>query len=234
MVTLPAILPLASTTPSARNRTANDTTTTALRTSTPIAILMSRTTAFGLDGETENAIVIGLVIWLRSSQVRCFWRSFTTQRYPMQRSLNLTQTPIRRTTATMNPTKPHTSRSLRRPRMRISDSSTLAFGSDARDAYPAWFMEHQIPLSKEEIEGISSWISPRGFGFWEDSLGNMMGTFSVGAKLTRLVAFVPCPSPYLSISLASPCNPLTHGHPECLQIIRLSELPTFYVLNTEK
>ena len=161
--------------------------------------------------------MINLAIWLRSLQVRCSLGPFTAQRYPMQRSLNFTQTPIRRNTATMNAMNPHTSRSLRRPCMGISDSSTptvIAFGSGARDVYPAWFTECQIPPSKEEIEGIFSWISPRSFGYREDSLGNMMGTFSIGAELTWLVTFVP----YLSISLVSQCNSSTRDRPECLQI----------------
>jgi len=59
--------------------------------------------------------------------------------------------------------------------MGVSDSSTptiVDFGS-ARDSYPAWSTERQIPLSKEEIEDIFLDLTQK-FGFQRDSMRNMV------------------------------------------------------------
>ena len=67
------------------------------------------------------------------------------------------------------------SESLAVPRNGISESSTptvVDFGS-ARDAYPAWSTERQIPLSKEEIEDIFLDLTQK-FGFQRDSMRNMV------------------------------------------------------------
>jgi len=63
--------------------------------------------------------------------------------------------------------------------MGISESSTptvVDFGA-ARDAYPAWSTERQIPLSKEEIEDIFLDLTQK-FGFQRDSMRNMVGISS--------------------------------------------------------
>jgi 1,3-beta-glucan synthase len=43
----------------------------------------------------------------------------------------------------------------------------------ARDAYPAWSTEREIPLSKEEIEDIFLDLTQK-FGFQRDSMRNMV------------------------------------------------------------
>ncbi|KAF9463251.1 1,3-beta-glucan synthase [Collybia nuda] len=55
-----------------------------------------------------------------------------------------------------------------------SDSSTPTFidYGGAREAYPAWSSERQIPLSKEEIEDIFLDLTQK-FGFQRDSMRNM-------------------------------------------------------------
>ncbi|THU88102.1 1,3-beta-glucan synthase [Dendrothele bispora CBS 962.96] len=61
------------------------------------------------------------------------------------------------------------------PRMGQAESSTPTFvdyGSGARDSYPAWSTERQIPLSKEEIEDIFLDLTQK-FGFQRDSMRNM-------------------------------------------------------------
>lgn len=61
--------------------------------------------------------------------------------------------------------------------MGVSESSTptiVDFGG-ARDAYPAWSTERQIPLSKEEIEDIFLDLTQK-FGFQRDSMRNMVGS----------------------------------------------------------
>ncbi|KAI0072902.1 1,3-beta-glucan synthase [Panus rudis PR-1116 ss-1] len=66
--------------------------------------------------------------------------------------------------------------SLGPPRMGISESSTPTFvdsgPAGAREAYPAWGAERQIPLSKEEIEDIFLDLTQK-FGFQRDSMRNM-------------------------------------------------------------
>jgi 1,3-beta-glucan synthase len=82
------------------------------------------------------------------------------------------------------------SESLTAPRMGISESSTptvLDFGG-ARDAYPAWCTEREIPLSKEEIEDIFLDLTQK-FGFQKDSMRNMVSAGDVGAELKSLTAF---------------------------------------------
>ena len=44
----------------------------------------------------------------------------------------------------------------------------------AREAYPAWSSERQIPLSKEEIEDVFLDLTQK-FGFQRDSMRNMVG-----------------------------------------------------------
>jgi hypothetical protein len=63
-------------------------------------------------------------------------------------------------------------------RMGYSDSSTPTFmdyggPAGAREAYPAWSAERQIPLSKEEIEDIFLDLTQK-FGFQRDSMRNMV------------------------------------------------------------
>ncbi|KAG6889590.1 1,3-beta-D-glucan synthase [Termitomyces sp. Mi166 len=63
------------------------------------------------------------------------------------------------------------------PRMGQPDSSTPTFmdyggPAGAREAYPAWSSERQIPLSKEEIEDIFLDLTQK-FGFQRDSMRNM-------------------------------------------------------------
>ena len=43
----------------------------------------------------------------------------------------------------------------------------------AREAYPAWSSERQIPLSKEEIEDVFLDLTQK-FGFQRDSMRNMV------------------------------------------------------------
>lgn len=47
------------------------------------------------------------------------------------------------------------------------------YTSGARDSYPAWTAERQIPLSKEEIEDIFLDLTQK-FGFQRDSMRNMV------------------------------------------------------------
>lgn len=67
--------------------------------------------------------------------------------------------------------------SLGPPRVGISESSTPTFietgPAGAREAYPAWGSERQIPLSKEEIEDIFLDLTQK-FGFQRDSMRNMV------------------------------------------------------------
>jgi 1,3-beta-glucan synthase len=65
--------------------------------------------------------------------------------------------------------------------MGYSDSSTptyMEYGgpAGAREAYPAWNAERQIPLSKEEIEDIFLDLTQK-FGFQRDSMRNMVRSF---------------------------------------------------------
>ncbi|CAL1710231.1 unnamed protein product [Somion occarium] len=61
-------------------------------------------------------------------------------------------------------------------RVGVSESSTPTFvdhgPAGAREAYPAWGAERQIPLSKEEIEDIFLDLTQK-FGFQRDSMRNM-------------------------------------------------------------
>jgi 1,3-beta-glucan synthase len=66
-------------------------------------------------------------------------------------------------------------------RMGYPDSSTPTFmeyggPAGAREAYPAWNAERQIPLSKEEIEDIFLDLTQK-FGFQRDSMRNMVRPF---------------------------------------------------------
>jgi hypothetical protein len=68
--------------------------------------------------------------------------------------------------------------SLGQSRMGPSESSATAFAeytasSGAREPYPAWTVERQIPLSKEEIEDIFLDLAQK-FGFQRDSMRNMV------------------------------------------------------------
>ena len=83
--------------------------------------------------------------------------------------------------------------------MGISESSTptiVDFGGGARDAYPAWSTERQIPLSKEEIEDIFLDLTQK-FGFQRDSMRNMV------SPILRPSALTP------SQSHSSPSHPLS-------------------------
>ena len=67
-------------------------------------------------------------------------------------------------------------------RMGYPDSSTPTFmeyggPAGAREAYPAWSAERQIPLSKEEIEDIFLDLTQK-FGFQRDSMRNMVRSLS--------------------------------------------------------
>jgi len=62
--------------------------------------------------------------------------------------------------------------------MGMSEASTPTFvnyngPAGARDAYPAWSAERNIPLSKEEIEDIFLDLAQK-FGFQQDSMRNMV------------------------------------------------------------
>ena len=84
------------------------------------------------------------------------------------------------------------SESLTAPRMGISESSTptiFDFGG-ARDAYPAWSTEREIPLSKEEIEDIFLDLTQK-FGFQKDSMRNMVGASHIDAGLQSFTVFLP-------------------------------------------
>lgn len=68
------------------------------------------------------------------------------------------------------------------PRQGMSETPTFVdFGgqqSNARDQYPAWTTERQIPLSKEEIEDIFLDLTQK-FGFQRDSMRNMVRPLSL-------------------------------------------------------
>jgi len=86
------------------------------------------------------------------------------------------------------------SESLITPRVGISESSTptiFDFGG-ARDVYPAWSAEREIPLSKEEIEDIFLDLTQK-FGFQKDSMRNMVGAGHIDATLQSFTAFSPYP-----------------------------------------
>ena len=70
-------------------------------------------------------------------------------------------------------------------RMGYSDSSTPTFmeyggPAGAREAYPAWNAERQIPLSKEEIEDVFLDLTQK-FGFQRDSMRNMVRSFNLSS-----------------------------------------------------
>ena len=83
-------------------------------------------------------------------------------------------------------------------RMANSDSSTPTFvdyggSAGAREAYPAWNSERQIPLSKEEIEDIFLDLTQK-FGFQRDSMRNMVSSLQLYHQVAtgtvpRMVAF---------------------------------------------
>jgi 1,3-beta-glucan synthase len=59
-------------------------------------------------------------------------------------------------------------------RAEYPDSSTPTFPDyPVREAYPAWSVERQIPLSKEEIEDVFLDLTYK-FGFQRDSMRNMV------------------------------------------------------------
>ncbi|GAW01457.1 glycosyltransferase family 48 protein [Lentinula edodes] len=61
------------------------------------------------------------------------------------------------------------------PRMNSDFTSTptiVDYSTGARDSYPAWSSDRQIPLSKEEIEDIFLDLTQK-FGFQRDSMRNM-------------------------------------------------------------
>jgi hypothetical protein len=73
---------------------------------------------------------------------------------------------------------PASSESLGPSRIGMSDSNATAWAEyagppGAREAYPAWSAERQIPLSKEEIEDIFLDLTQK-FGFQRDSMRNMV------------------------------------------------------------
>lgn len=72
--------------------------------------------------------------------------------------------------------------------MGISESSTPTFidhnGVSVREPYPAWSVERQIPLSKEEIEDIFLDLTQK-FGFQRDSMRNMVRRLSPVSSLSR-------------------------------------------------
>lgn len=80
-------------------------------------------------------------------------------------------------------------------RMANSDSSTPTFmdyggPAGAREAYPAWSSERQIPLSKEEIEDIFLDLTQK-FGFQRDSMRNMVSSyFNIPILLATLAMLV--------------------------------------------
>jgi len=66
------------------------------------------------------------------------------------------------------------------PRMGYPDSSTPTFADfpgGGREAYPAWSVQHGIPLSTEEIEDIFLDLTQK-FGFQRDSMRNMVSLSS--------------------------------------------------------
>jgi 1,3-beta-glucan synthase len=71
--------------------------------------------------------------------------------------------------------------------MGVSESSTPTFvePAGAREAYPAWSVDRQIPLSKEEIEDVFLDLTQK-FGFQRDSMRNMVSnpTKPFGCRLT--------------------------------------------------
>ena len=97
-------------------------------------------------------------------------------------------------------------------RMGYSDSSTPTFidyggPAGAREAYPAWSAERQIPLSKEEIEDIFLDLTQK-FGFQRDSMRNMVRSFSHSPSLPFIMLTKKPSSTFL-------CNFLTVEHLEC-------------------
>jgi 1,3-beta-glucan synthase len=67
------------------------------------------------------------------------------------------------------------------PRVGLSDTTATAYAEyagppGAREPYPAWTAERQIPLSKEEIEDIFLDLTQK-FGFQRDSMRNMVTLF---------------------------------------------------------
>jgi 1,3-beta-glucan synthase len=71
-----------------------------------------------------------------------------------------------------------------------TESSTPTFTEyggpvGAREAYPAWSAERQIPLSKEEIEDIFLDLTQK-FGFQRDSMRNMVRYMRVKDRIPPL------------------------------------------------
>ena len=80
-------------------------------------------------------------------------------------------------------------------RVGYPDSSTPTFmeyggPAGAREAYPAWNAERQIPLSKEEIEDIFLDLTQK-FGFQRDSMRNMVRSLFFDPP--SLLVILPCP-----------------------------------------
>src|SRR5271154_1085996 len=72
--------------------------------------------------------------------------------------------------------------SLGGPRLAVGADSMATFadyqtGMSAREPYPAWSADRQIPLSKEEIEDIFLDLTQK-FGFQRDSMRNMVRSLS--------------------------------------------------------
>jgi len=74
----------------------------------------------------------------------------------------------------------------------------------AREAYPAWSSERQIPLSKEEIEDVFLDLTQK-FGFQRDSMRNMVGFLTIGILWS--------PSGY-----ATPMHLPAYEDPECFSL----------------
>jgi len=165
-------LPQTPTTPLGPNRTTNDTTTTAQRNLTPITTLIPRTTAFTTT-RMESVITIKMPTILT---VRFPLEPIATTTFPFTL---LYFHPDTDSEGDIYPQRYEpSSESLAAPRMGVSESSTptiVDFGGGARDAYPAWSTERQIPLSKEEIEDIFLDLTQK-FGFQRDSMRNMVGS----------------------------------------------------------
>ena len=188
--TRPPPLPLTHTTPLAPNRTTKDTTTTAPRTPTPTATLMPRTIAFTTT-RMENAITIKMATILT---VRYPSELFATRRNP-QLTLPSPHPDTDSENDGYGQRYEPSSESLAAPRMGVSDSSTptIVDFSNARDSYPAWSTERQIPLSKEEIEDIFLDLTQK-FGFQRDSMRNMVSVTQAPTHWRQVIH--PLSTPY--------------------------------------
>ena len=95
-------------------------------------------------------------------------------------------------------------------RMGYPESSTPTFmeyggPAGAREAYPAWNAERQIPLSKEEIEDIFLDLTQK-FGFQRDSMRNMVcSSYFCSSPVTQILVF-SLPNFYFPRSPISPIS----------------------------